>query len=194
MNNSGAEKQREQEANRSGELGQQAWTQLEKLRQEAPLVQCITNFVSMDIMANVLLSAGASPAMIHSIEEIPEFTPKAHALCVNMGTLTPNWLPAMKKAAEVANKEGKPWVLDPVAAGATSFRLKACIELLELKPTVVRGNASEILALFKSSLDSNSKVREQVTLITATFYGVFFLFFSFLLNTFYSITRSIEYF
>lgn len=140
------------------EWGQQAWTYMKKLRQEAPLVQCMTNFVSMDIMANVLLSAGASPVMIHSIEEIPEFTPKVNALCVNLGTLTSDWLPAMKKAAMVAIMEGRPWVLDPVAAGATSFRLKACLELLGLNPTVVRGNASEILALFKGSADSTSKV------------------------------------
>ncbi|KAL3507428.1 hypothetical protein ACH5RR_032810 [Cinchona calisaya] len=135
----------------------QAWAHLTKLRQESPLIQCITNFVSMDIMANVLLSAGASPAMIHSIDEIPEFTPKAHALCINVGTLTTDWLPAMKVAAETANKEGKPWVLDPVAAGATGFRLKACLELLGLKPCVVRGNGSEILALFKGSVDPTSK-------------------------------------
>lgn len=133
------EKQETEGHKNGGDWGQQAWNYMMKLRQEAPLVQCITNFVSMDIMANVLLSAGASPAMIHCIQEIPEFTPKAHALCVNMGTLTPDWLPAMKKAAEVANSEGKPWVLDPVAAGATSFRLKACTELLGLNPTVVRG-------------------------------------------------------
>lgn len=139
------------------ERGQKAWAHLTKLRRESPLVQCITNFVSMDIMANVLLSAGASPAMVHSIDEIPEFTPKVHALCINVGTLTPDWLPAMKVAAETANKEGKPWVLDPVAAGASSFRLNACLELLGMKPSVVRGNGSEILALFKGSVDPNSK-------------------------------------
>ncbi|CAI9117915.1 OLC1v1019407C3 [Oldenlandia corymbosa var. corymbosa] len=139
------------------EWRKQAWTQLEKLRQKSPLVQCITNFVSMDLMANVLLSAGASPAMVYSVDEIPEFTPKVDALCVNLGTLTPDWLPSMKLAAETANKEGKPWVLDPVAAGCSSFRLKACIELLGMKPTVVRGNGSEILALFKGSVDHTSK-------------------------------------
>lgn len=158
----------EKEPKNGGEWRQQAWTYLKKLRQEAPLVQCMTNFVSMDIMANVLLSAGASPVMIHSIEEIPEFTPKVNALCVNLGTITPEWLPAMKKAAEVAIIEGRPWVLDPVAAGATSFRLMACLELLGLNPTVVRGNASEILALSKRSVDSNSKVNirtDQITVI-----------------------------
>ncbi|KAL2530890.1 Hydroxyethylthiazole kinase [Forsythia ovata] len=111
----------------------------------------------MDLVANVLLAAGASPAMIHSIEEIPDFTPKAHALYINVGTLTPDWLPAIKLAVQVANENKKPWVLDPVAAGASGFRLKACLELLRTNPTVVRGNASEIMALFKGSEDSNSK-------------------------------------
>lgn len=142
--------------------GQRSWAHLSDVRQRSPLVQCITNFVSMDFMANTLLSAGASPAMIHSADEIPEFTPKVHALLINMGTLTADWLPGMKLAAQVANQSGKPWVLDPVAAGASSFRLNACLELLGLRPTVVRGNASEILALSKGCVDSNSKVNSTI--------------------------------
>uniref|UniRef100_A0A5B6YK17 hydroxyethylthiazole kinase n=1 Tax=Davidia involucrata TaxID=16924 RepID=A0A5B6YK17_DAVIN len=106
----------------------------------------------MDLMANTLLSAGTSPAMIHSLEEIPDFTHHTHALCINVGTLTADWLPAMKSAAELANQLAKPWVLDPVAAGASSFRLKACLELVGLKPTVIRGNGSEIIALSKASV------------------------------------------
>lgn len=90
--------------------------------------------------------------MIHSVEEIPDFTPHTHALCVNVGTLTADWLPAMKAAAELACKSGKPWILDPVAAGASGFRLRACLELVELKPSVIRGNASEIIALSKASV------------------------------------------
>lgn len=129
-----------------------AWIQLSAIRSESPLIQCITNFVSMDLMANTLLSAGASPAMIHNDEEIPDFTPHAHALCINVGTLSPDWLSGMKLAAKFASDSGKPWVLDPVAAGASGFRLKCCLELVELKPTVIRGNASEVLALSKASL------------------------------------------
>ncbi|KAM1087342.1 hypothetical protein ACFX2B_012731 [Malus domestica] len=131
---------------------QKAWALLSSVRVKSPLIQCITNFVSMDLMANTLLSAGASPAMLHSIEELPDFTPQVHALCVNVGTLSADWLPAMKVAAELAHNSGKPWVLDPVAAGASGFRLKACLELVELKPTVIRGNASEIIALANASV------------------------------------------
>ncbi|KAK6138537.1 hypothetical protein DH2020_027721 [Rehmannia glutinosa] len=135
----------------------QAWAHLESVRQASPLIQCITNFVSMDLVANVLLSAGASPAMISCVEEIPEFTPKTHALYINVGTLTADRLPGMMMAAQVANDCNKPWVLDPVAAGASGFRLRACLDLLKLRPTVVRGNGSEIMALFKGSVDENSK-------------------------------------
>ncbi|KAG6431284.1 hypothetical protein SASPL_109362 [Salvia splendens] len=144
---------------KSESWAQLAWTHLECVRNSSspPLIQCITNLVSMDLVANVLLSAGASPAMIHSIEEIPEFTPKVHALYINVGTLTLAWLPAMKKAAAVANESKRPWVLDPVAAGASAFRLKACLELLTLGPTVVRGNGSEILVLFNGSANANFK-------------------------------------
>ncbi|KAB1218216.1 Hydroxyethylthiazole kinase [Morella rubra] len=131
-----------------------AWALLSAVRSQSPLVQCITNFVSMDLMANTLLSAGASPAMLHSVEEIPEFTPHVHALCINIGTLSSDWVPAMKAAADLACKSGRPWVLDPVAAGASGFRLKTCLELVELKPTVIRGNGSEITALSKASLAS----------------------------------------
>ncbi|KAH6820903.1 hydroxyethylthiazole kinase family protein [Perilla frutescens var. hirtella] len=146
-------------ADKSESWARLAWAHLESVRKSytSPLVQCITNFVSMDLVANVLLAAGASPAMIHSAEEIPDFTPKAQALYINVGTLTPEWLPAMKMAAQVANESKRPWVLDPVAAGASDFRLRACLDLLTLRPTVVRGNGSEILALLKGSVDENSK-------------------------------------
>ncbi|KAK4779335.1 hypothetical protein SAY86_006863 [Trapa natans] len=129
-----------------------AWSLLSRVRQQSPLIQCITNFVSMDLVANVLLSAGASPAMIHSLEELPDFTPNVDALCLNVGTLSSDWLPAMKAAACLAGQFGKPWILDPVAAGATAFRLKACLELVDLKPTVIRGNGSEIIALSNASM------------------------------------------
>ncbi|ESR33762.1 hypothetical protein KPL70_026331 [Citrus sinensis] len=134
------------------EWGPKAWAHLSAVRAQSPLIQCITNYVSMDLVANTLLSAGASPAMLHTIEEIPDFTPHVRALYVNVGTLSANWLPSMKAAAQLASQLGKPWVLDPVAAGASGFRLNACLELVQLKPTVIRGNASEIIALSRASV------------------------------------------
>jgi len=118
-----------------------------ELRKQPPLVHCITNFVAMNIAANVLLATGASPAMVHAEEETGEFAAIAGALTVNIGTLSSGWLRGMEAAAVAARQSGKPWVLDPVAHYATGFRRAAVARLLELGPAVIRGNASEIIAL-----------------------------------------------
>jgi hydroxyethylthiazole kinase len=141
--------------------GHRAWSLLSAVRARAPLVQCITNLVSMDIAANVLLAAGASPAMVHSLREVPDFTPRCDAVYVNVGTLSEDWLPSMRAAASA----GRPWVLDPVAAAASGFRMKACLELLSLCPAVVRGNASEILALASRSTAASSNFKVLLYLI-----------------------------
>lgn len=120
---------------------------LRTLRAKRPLVHNITNTVVMDISANVLLALGASPAMVMAPEEVEEFAAKADALVTNIGTLSTSSLTAMRLAAIVMQHEGKPWVLDPVACGATAFRLAAAKGLLALRPTVIRGNAGEIASL-----------------------------------------------
>ena len=120
---------------------------LTALRDRAPLVHCITNYVAMNIAANVLLAAGGSPAMVHAETEVADFTGISDALTVNIGTLSPSWVSSMHKAAEAATAAGKPWVLDPVAHFATSYRRNVAAELVARKPTIIRGNASEILAL-----------------------------------------------
>ncbi|KAJ7569699.1 hypothetical protein O6H91_01G089100 [Diphasiastrum complanatum] len=132
-------------------FGGEAWKALCRVRESAPLIQCITNFVSMDIMANTLLAAGASPAMVHAVEEIAEFTALSNALCVNVGTLSAEWVFAMKVAAYRANELNKPWVLDPVGVGDTKFRTESCLELIALRPAVIRGNASDIVAAIRAS-------------------------------------------
>ncbi|MGO6716156.1 hydroxyethylthiazole kinase [Rhizobium ruizarguesonis] len=120
---------------------------LKAMREKPPLVQCITNYVAMNIAANVLLAAGASPAMVHAAEEAGEFAGIASALTINIGTLSTQWIDGMQAAAKAATSAGKPWVLDPVAHYATAFRRNAVADLLALRPTVIRGNASEIIAL-----------------------------------------------
>lgn len=120
---------------------------LERLRAERPLVHNITNFVAMDISANALLAAGASPAMVHAKEEVKDFVAISRALAINIGTLSPDWVDAMHLAAAEAVKKGIPWVLDPVGAGATTYRTHTSESLAARRPTVIRGNASEILAL-----------------------------------------------
>ncbi|MGP6089723.1 hydroxyethylthiazole kinase [Antarctobacter jejuensis] len=120
---------------------------LTQMRAAAPLVQNITNYVAMNVMANVMLAAGASPAMVHAREEAAEFAGIASALTINIGTLSPGWVASMTEAAAAAQAAERPWVLDPVAVGATAYRRQVGAELLALKPAVIRGNASEILAL-----------------------------------------------
>lgn len=120
---------------------------LARMREAAPLVHNIANYVSMDIMANVLLAAGASPAMVHAREEAAEFASIASALTINIGTISPPWFEAMQQAAHAAGAAGKPWALDPVAVFATGYRRDAAATLVQLSPTLIRGNASEILAL-----------------------------------------------
>ena len=122
-------------------------TLLVEMRAMAPLVQCITNFVAMNIAANVMLAAGASPAMVHASEEAGEFAAIAGALTINIGTPSPEWIAGMKAAIGAATAAGRPWILDPVAHFATSYRRKVTAELLALAPSAIRGNASEIIAL-----------------------------------------------
>ena len=120
---------------------------LRRVRANAPLVHNITNYVVMNNTANALLAAGASPAMVHAVEEVEEFVELAGALVVNIGTLSPAWVEAMHRAAARAHARKTPWVLDPVGVGATRYRTDTSAALLAHRPTVVRGNASEILVL-----------------------------------------------
>jgi hydroxyethylthiazole kinase len=121
------------------------------VRARRPLVQNITNYVAMTISANVLLAVGASPAMVHALEEVEQFGGFTDSLVINIGTLSPAWIDSMKLAARTVSNAGQPWVLDPVACGATALRTGAATSLLTLKPTIVRGNAGEIMALAGAS-------------------------------------------
>lgn len=130
----------------------------DELRARRPLVQNITNYVAMSVSANILLAAGASPAMVHAEEEIDDFARIAGGCVINIGTLSPAWIGSMVKAATVYAALGKPWVLDPVAVGATRLRDATGARLMALKPTIVRGNASEILALAGASAGASKGV------------------------------------
>jgi hydroxyethylthiazole kinase len=124
-----------------------AFAALEALRARRPLVHNITNYVAMTVSANVLLALGASPAMVHAVEEADDFVAISDALVVNIGTLSPPWVEAMRRAARAAAAAGKPWVLDPVGCGATPYRTRVAAELAALRPTIIRANASEIMSL-----------------------------------------------
>lgn len=120
---------------------------MENLRTTAPLVQCLTNAVVTNFTANVLLAAGASPAMVDVPGEAAAFAPVASAVLVNLGTPHDGQRRAMLEAARSARSAGTPWVLDPVAVGFLEVRTRFAAELLAERPTVIRGNASEIPAL-----------------------------------------------
>jgi len=120
---------------------------LSALRAQRPLVHNIANYVSMDVAANALLAIGASPAMVHAREEVAEFVSFSNALVINIGTLSAPWVEGMRIAAKTAREQSIPWVLDPVGAGATGFRNETIAALLTERPTIIRGNASEILAV-----------------------------------------------
>lgn len=104
------------------------------------------------MMANGLLAAGASPAMVHSTDELDDAIAVVKAIngavSINIGTLDAGWIACFKRAVEACKKNDVPWVLDPVAAGFTPLRTNTATELLEMGGcSVLRGNASEILAL-----------------------------------------------
>jgi hydroxyethylthiazole kinase len=125
------------------------WSDIQKIRAESPLVHNITNYVVMNTTANALLSLGASPVMAHAIDEVEEMVGIARALVINIGTLSAPWVESMLKAARTAKKRGIPIVLDPVGAGATRLRTETAHKiLLETSPVIIRGNASEIRALY----------------------------------------------
>lgn len=121
--------------------------ELARLRAINPLVHLLTNEVVQEITANVLLAAGAAPAMIVAAEEAAAFAAISGALLINVGTLYPARLAVMQQAVAAANQVGVPWTLDPVAVGVLDYRTRACREFLACQPAAIRGNASEIMAL-----------------------------------------------
>ena len=124
------------------------WQDIQRIRNEAPLVHNITNYVVMNLTANALLAIGASPVMAHALDEVEEMAGHSRALVLNMGTLSDPWVQAMMLAGRTAKRKGIPIVFDPVGSGATQYRTRIARHILsELQPEIVRGNASEIWSL-----------------------------------------------
>lgn len=118
------------------------------LREHGPLVQSITNMVVAPFTANVLLAAGAAPAMIDNVHESADFARMAGGLLTNLGTPREETVAAMKVAVVGAAEGRTPWVLDPIGAGSLPWRSAVARELLTLaSPAIIRGNASEIIGL-----------------------------------------------
>jgi hydroxyethylthiazole kinase len=125
-----------------------AGTTLRAMRKQQPLVHQITNYVVMNETANATLALGALPVMAHAGEEVEEMARIASALVLNIGTLSRHWVDAMLLAGRTATERGIPIVLDPVGAGATTYRTETARRILdELGVTVLRGNAGEVATL-----------------------------------------------
>ncbi|HHU50419.1 MAG TPA: hydroxyethylthiazole kinase [Firmicutes bacterium] len=120
---------------------------VETVRRRNPMVGSITNTVTINFVANAQLAVGGSAAMVYLPDE-GEFLAKAGgATYINVGTLLPIYEETLPLVAKVLHETGKPWVLDPVAIGVGSLRTQLLQRFKEYKPSVIRGNASEIIAL-----------------------------------------------
>lgn len=118
---------------------------VDNTRLKTPLVHNITNYVTVNDCANILLACGASPIMADDIDEVEEIATICNALVINIGTLNERTILSMLKAGKKANELGHPVVLDPVGAGASTLRTSATFQLLkEIQFSVIRGNISEI--------------------------------------------------
>lgn len=127
-------------------------TCLENVRNTVPLIHNITNYVTVNDVANVLLACGASPIMADDEGEVEEITAICSGLNINIGTLNSRTIPSMLKAGKAAQALNHPVVLDPVGAGASTLRTETARRLIrEIRFTVVRGNMSEIKTLAAGS-------------------------------------------
>lgn len=118
---------------------------IEKTKNTKPLVHCITNYVTVNDVANIILASGGSPIMADDHQEVAEMQSICQALLINIGTLNERTIDSMILAGKKANELNHPVILDPVGAGATAFRTNTIKRLLnEVKFDVIKGNISEI--------------------------------------------------
>lgn len=149
-------------------MTENSWKVIQDVRKKSPLVHNITNYVVMNTTANAILAIGASPVMAHSSDEVCDIVRIADSLVINIGTLSEAWVNAMKMAVKQANDMNKPVVLDPVGAGASSYRNSVISELIEnYKFSVIRGNASEIISVVSNvnttkGVDSTHKAENAI--------------------------------
>ncbi len=133
-----------------------ASTLLAEVRKHKPVVHHLTNWVTIYDCANIVKVFGASPVMAHAVEEAADMANIASALVLNIGTLTSDFVEAMKLAAKSANRKGIPVVLDVCGVGATKLRDEKSFELLDcVKIDIIKGNASEIARI--AGLDVKTK-------------------------------------
>ncbi len=122
---------------------------VEEVRLKNPLAPSITNTVTQDFVANAQLAIGGSAAMLYLADECEEMAKIAPAFYINMGTAMPFYAETLPRTAQALYENKKPWVLDPVGIGLSGVRMECLRKLKNFKPSIVRGNASEIIALAK---------------------------------------------
>ena len=129
---------------------------IKNVSERTPLVHCITNYVTVNDVANILLACGGSPIMADDIGEAAEITTICNALNINIGTLNARTVSSMLAAGKKSNELGHVVVLDPVGAGASTLRTKTTFQLLdEIKFSVIRGNISEIKTIYQGNGTTN---------------------------------------
>lgn len=139
------------------------------LQTKHPLIHNITNYVTVNDCANILLASGASPIMADDLSEVVEITSICDALVINIGTLTQRTIESMVVAGEKAKALGHHVILDPVGAGASTLRTDTAHMLLEkVKPTVIRGNISEVKTLYYGSGQTQGVDANEVDAVNVT--------------------------
>ena len=129
---------------------------LENVRDIRPLVHCISNHVTSNDCANILLAVGASPIMAEAPEEAAEITAMCNGLVINLGVPNPAKIEAMLISGSEAQKRGLPVVFDPVGVGSSRFRYESAMKILEkVRPTVIRANAGEVASLLNGCATRN---------------------------------------
>lgn len=129
---------------------QNALIDLKKLK---PLILCLTNYVTMDFVANCLLAIGSAPLMSNCKEELKELIQSSHAIYLNMGSLDPDFISSCDDAIKLAQQYHKPVILDPVGAGASLMRTHEARKIMPCA-SVIKGNASEIMALLNDEVQT----------------------------------------
>ncbi|HJC57835.1 MAG TPA: hydroxyethylthiazole kinase [Candidatus Eisenbergiella intestinipullorum] len=142
---------------------------LENVRRTAPLIHCITNYVTINDVANVLLACGARPIMSDEAEDAAQVTSICAGLDLNLGQLHRTGVEGMLRAGRKANELGHPVLLDPVGVGVSDFRREAAGKLMEeISFTAIRGNASEIRALAEGRRTSGGVDAEEEDAVTGS--------------------------
>lgn len=140
---------------------------MENVRKKSPLVHCITNYVTVNDCANILLASGASPIMADEILEVEEITSISEALCINIGTLNRRTIESMIISGKKANELNIPVLFDPVGTGASELRTHATKRILKnIKIDVIRGNISEIKSILEdeghtNGVDAGEEITEE---------------------------------